>query len=149
MRSFTGGNAHRLDGHRLVKRNCIEPRHAHQFRHTIDLCRTRTALARFAIPTASQIRRRLRLYLMHRIKHDHSFRNLGLIVNHFRSLASAASNTKCRFCIRYLTQGRKVAKTQRTQQIECSKVKFLPFASLLLCVFALKNHLSHLLDHLF
>src|SRR6185436_13385435 len=64
---------HWLDRHRLFERQLIEAGHAHQPRHPIDLRRTRPALARLAIPPAREIRRLLRLDLMHRIEHDHAF----------------------------------------------------------------------------
>ena len=46
---------HRLDRDRLVERQIAHARHAHQLRHAVDFRRTRAALARLAVPAASQI----------------------------------------------------------------------------------------------
>ena len=63
--------AHRLDGHRLVRRQLVEPRHAHQLRLAVDLGRARAALPRLAVPAHREIVGLLRLDLVHRVEHDH------------------------------------------------------------------------------
>ncbi len=66
---------HRLDGDRLVERDRVQSRHAHQLRHAIDFRRTGTALAGFAIPSAGQIIGLLRLNLVHGVEHHHPLGN--------------------------------------------------------------------------
>src|SRR6202035_4039173 len=68
---------HRFDGHRLVKRDGVQSGHAHQLRNAVDLCRTGTALARFAIPSAGQVIGLLGLNVVHRVEHHHSLGDLG------------------------------------------------------------------------
>ena len=52
---FQRKSFHRLDGYRLVNRQSVHPRHAHQLRHAVDFRRARAAFARLAVPAASQI----------------------------------------------------------------------------------------------
>ena len=47
--------AHRLDGDRLVERQVVEPRHAHQPRLAVDLRGARAALAGLAVPTHGEV----------------------------------------------------------------------------------------------
>ncbi len=69
--------SHRLDRDRLVHRQSVEPGHAHQFRHAVDLRRARAAFARFAVPAAGEIAGLFGLDLMHGIEHDHALGHLG------------------------------------------------------------------------
>src|SRR5678815_448324 len=85
---------HRLDRHRFLERQLIEPRHAHQPRHPIHLRRTRPALTRFAIPPAREIGRLLRLDLMHRVEHDHAFAHLSGVVLKRAGLGVAAPDAE-------------------------------------------------------
>ncbi len=89
---------YRLYRHGLRDIDRVEPRHAHQLWHAVDLSRARTALARLTVPPAREIRRRLGLYLMHGIEHDHTLRHLSLIVDHLAALTAAASYAESSFC---------------------------------------------------
>ncbi len=68
---------HRLDGHRLIERQLVQPRHAHEARIPVDLGRTRAALAGLAVPAARQIGGLRRLDGVDGVEHDHAFADLG------------------------------------------------------------------------
>src|SRR5437773_6585830 len=59
-----------FDRHGLVKRDRIQPRHAHQLWLAVDLGRTGAAFPGLAVPAACKVRCLLSLYLVHRIEHD-------------------------------------------------------------------------------
>ena len=86
---------HRFDRYRLVERDRVEPRHAHQLRHTVDLGRARAAFSGFAVPATSEVPGGFGLYLMHGVEHDHPLGDLGLVVDHLAAVTSAASDAEC------------------------------------------------------
>ena len=88
---------HRLDRDGLVERDRVEPRHAHQLWHAVDLGRARAAFSGLAVPAAGEIAGRFGLYLMHGVEHDHAFGDLGLVIDHLTARRPAASDTECRF----------------------------------------------------
>jgi hypothetical protein len=63
---------HGFDGHRPIEWERVKPRHAHQFRHTIDFGRARAAFSRLAVPANRKIAGLFRLYLMHGIEDHHA-----------------------------------------------------------------------------
>ena len=71
---------HRLDGDRLREVERVEPRHAHQLRHAVDLGRARAALPRLAVPPHGQVAGLLGLDLVHGVEHDHALADLGRVV---------------------------------------------------------------------
>ena len=71
---------HRLDRDRLIERQRVESRHAHQTRRAVDLCRTGAAFAGFAIPAAGEVVSLLGLNLVDGVEHDHPFGNFGRVV---------------------------------------------------------------------
>jgi hypothetical protein len=81
---------HRLDRDRLIEREVAHPRHAEEPRQAVDLRRTRTALAGFAVPAAGKIVRLLRLNVMHRVENDHAFGDFGGVVTKFPARGVAA-----------------------------------------------------------
>jgi len=89
--------SHWLYRHGLVERDRIKARHTHQLRHTVDLGGAGTALPCFAIPTARKVTRLFTLNLKHGIEHDHTFRNLGLVINHLTARRPTASYAKSGF----------------------------------------------------
>ncbi len=71
---------------RLAKIQIAQSGHAHQFRHAVDFCRTRSAFSRFAIPANGQIVGTLGLNLMDGIQHDHAFGDVGFVLLEFARL---------------------------------------------------------------
>jgi len=76
---------HRLDGDWFIDRQIAQPRHAHQFGHSVNFRRTRTALARFTIPSAGEIVGLRGLNVIDRIEHDHPLGNAGRVITEFAS----------------------------------------------------------------
>ena len=87
---------HRLHLHRLIERNLIEARHAHQLGHAVDLGRARPALARLAVPAHGQIAGLFRLDLMNGVQHDHAFGHRRRVVLEPAGLPVAAPDLKRR-----------------------------------------------------
>jgi hypothetical protein len=56
---------HGFDSYGPIQWERVQPRHAHQFRHTIDFGRARAAFPRLAVPADRKIAGLFRLYLMH------------------------------------------------------------------------------------
>src|SRR5438132_355826 len=81
---------HRLDRDRSVERQFAHSRHAHQFRHTVDFRRTRSALPRLAVPSTCKVVGLRRLNLIYGIEHDHAFGNLGSVIAELAALRVAA-----------------------------------------------------------
>src|ERR1700730_12146873 len=76
----------------------IEPRHAHELRHTVDFRRTGTAFACLTVPATSEIIRLSRLNLMNGIEHDHTLGNFSRIIDENSALRVAPPNSEnCRF----------------------------------------------------
>src|SRR5207249_5825766 len=80
---------HRLNRYRFFQRKLAEPRHTHQFRDAVDLRRTRTALARLAVPSTCKIVGLRCLDLIHGIEYDHSLGYLCRIVSEFAAAVVA------------------------------------------------------------
>ena len=98
-----GKRAHRLDGDRLVDRDHVEPRHAHQARLAVDFRRARAALAGLAVPAAGEVVRLRGLDLVDDVEHDHALGGLGLVIDELAGLAFFArtpdAESDCRsFC---------------------------------------------------
>src|SRR5665213_2542862 len=87
---------HGLDGYRLIERNRIETRHAHELGHAVDFRGAGPALSRFAIPAHGQVDRRLRLNLMYGVEHHHSFGDPGGVILELARTSFSTPNAKCR-----------------------------------------------------
>ena len=71
---------HGLDGDRLIERQRVQARHAHELRHAVDFGRARAALAGLAVPAHREIVGLLGLDLMNGVEHHHAFGDLGGVV---------------------------------------------------------------------
>src|SRR6266542_4191422 len=82
---------HRLNCNGFIQRQSIQASLACQAGMAIDLCRTRTAPARFAVPPDSKVRRQMSLNVVERIEHNHACRDRYLVLN---QLTAGAVTTK-------------------------------------------------------
>src|SRR4029453_15866960 len=89
---------HRLNRYRFFQRELAQSRHTHEPWHAIDFRRTRTALARFAVPSTRKVISLRGLNLIHGIQHNHTFRNfVGVIAKFtFLRITSPDSKRRCR-----------------------------------------------------
>src|SRR5215468_6492328 len=86
---------HRFDVNRLIERERVQPRHAHQFRHSIDFGRAGAAPTRLAIPTNGEITSLLRLNLMNDVEHYHARRNFSSVIAELSPAFLSAPDSKC------------------------------------------------------
>src|SRR5215469_11300905 len=85
---------HRFDGNRLIECEGIQPRHAHQFRHSIYFGGAGAAPSRLAIPTNGEITRLLRLNLMNDVEHHHAGRNFSGVIAELSLASLSAPDSK-------------------------------------------------------
>src|SRR5262249_17042225 len=64
---------------RLARLEVAHARHAHEARLAVHLGTARTAAARFAVPAHREIRRLLRLHVVHGVEHHHAGVRLHLV----------------------------------------------------------------------
>ena len=74
----------------------IQPRHAHQRGHAVDLGRARAALAGLAVPAHGEVVGLLGLDLVHGVEHHHALGDLGLVVLELAACRVAAPDAKRR-----------------------------------------------------
>jgi hypothetical protein len=63
---------HGFDRHRPIKRESVQSRHAHQFRHAIDFGGAGATFPRLAVPANREIPGLFRLYLVYYVEYDHT-----------------------------------------------------------------------------
>jgi hypothetical protein len=63
---------HGFDCHRSIKRESVQSRHAHQFRHAIDFGGAGATFPRLAVPANRQIASLFRLYPVYYVEYDHT-----------------------------------------------------------------------------
>jgi hypothetical protein len=90
---------HRLDSNGFIYWQSIHAGLARQSGTAIDFCRTRAALACFAVPPDRKVRRQVSLNVMKRIEHNHTRRDRYFVLNQLTASAVTAKNFEC--CVRH------------------------------------------------
>src|SRR5262245_23701424 len=135
-----GERPHRLDRDRLIRRQRVHPRHAHQTGLAVDFGRARAAFARFAVPAHGQVVRLVCLNLMDGIEHHHAFGDLRLVFPEVAAGTVTAPDAKR--CTAHLFSSITFLSSGGMSGIACRSTIISPFEPLRMTMLNVANALT-------